>query len=260
MIDLHSHILPNIDDGAADMPTALSMARMAVSDGTTHIACTPHIVPGVYNNTPGEILRAIAELKLALAEANINLNLVSGADVHLRPDIVDKLTKEELPRINNSRYFLFEPPHHVLPPKIIPLAKEIIGKGYVPILTHPERLTWIENHYDTICELDELGVAIQLTAMSVTGNFGKRALYWSNRMLEEGRVDIIASDAHNTRSRPPGLARARDVIVDKLGSEEAQKMVKGNPNRILKNLPLAEKLPRKSVRQPKRLRDYFMKF
>ena len=257
MIDLHSHILPNIDDGAADMPTAIAMAEMAASDGTTHIACTPHIVPGVYNNAPGQILQAIAALKLALTKADINLQLVFGADVHLQPDIVNKLADEKLPRLNGSRYFLFEPPHHVLPPRIIPLCKEIIENGYIPVLTHPERLTWIENHYETICELDELGVAIQLTAMSITGKFGKRALYWSFRMLEEGRVDIIASDAHNSRSRPPGLSKARDVVVQKLGEDEAQKMVQGNPDRILKNLPLIEKPPRKTIKRPKTWRNIF---
>ena len=241
MIDLHSHILPGIDDGARDISTSLEMARIAVSDGTTHLACTPHIVPGIYDNKPKDIAKAIAELRLALLEAGIELQLVSGADVHIVPDIVNKLEIGELPVLGKSRYFLFEPTHHVLPPGIIPLCKRIIANGFVPVLTHPERLTWIENHYDIICKLDELGVAIQLTAMSITGEFGKRAQYWSQRLLDERRVDIVASDAHNTRSRPPGLSRARDAIVERLNEVEAQKMVQDNPARILENQPLSKK-------------------
>ena len=260
MIDLHSHILPGIDDGAKDVFNSLAMARIAVSDGTTHIACTPHIVPDIYHNRPEEISQAISALKLALCEAGINLQLIPGADVHIVPDIVGKLEAGELPVLGNSRYFLFEPTHHVLPPSIVPLCKRIIAKDFVPVLTHPERLTWIENYHDIICKLDELGVVIQLTAMSITGKFGKRAQYWSQRMLDEGRVDIIASDAHNTRSRPPGLSRARDIVADRLNEDEAQKMVQANPARILADQPLATKQRTKEVSRETNWRTLLTKF
>jgi len=255
MIDLHSHILPGIDDGAVDVSMSLAMARIAVSDGTTHIACTPHIVPGIYENTKDGISRAVSTLRSALSKAGINLQLVLGADNHIVPDMAKKLMQGELPRLGNSRYFLFEPTHHVLPPGIVALCKNIIGQGFVPVLTHPERLTWVENHYDVICALDKMGVAIQLTAMSITGKFGKRAHYWSERMLDEGRVDLIASDAHNARSRPPGLSRARDCIADRLGEAAAHEMVQGNPARILDNLPLPGKLSARPVRKDKTWRN-----
>ncbi len=249
VIDLHSHILPYIDDGAKDMATSVAMAKIAVADGTTHIACTPHIVPGIYDNNNTIITQAVNEFNAVLSSGEIELELVIGADIHIAPDIIGKLADGLLPKLGDSRYFLFEPTHNILPPGIVLLCKKIIENGFSPILTHPERLTWIESHYDIICELDDLGVAIQLTAMSVTGNFGKRAKYWSDRMLEEGRVDIIASDAHNTNSRPPGLSKARDVIVGKLGEREAHKMVKDNPAKILANLPIAKKQPKKRVKK-----------
>jgi protein-tyrosine phosphatase len=166
---------------------------------------------------------------------------VLGADIHIDRYIVDKLVSGELPRLANSRYFLFEPPHHVLPPGFFNLCEKLIQTGFIPVLTHPERFTWIENQYPLICKLDELGVGMQLTAMSIIGNFGKRAQYWSDRIRDEGRVDIIASDAHNTRSRPPGLSKARDVISEKLGKDEVSKIVHKNPANILENYHLRKK-------------------
>ena len=227
MIDLHSHILPGIDDGAIDLEMSLSMARMVIEDGTTQIACTPHFMSGVYDNSIQIVSKIISVVEAAFRDHDINLNLIRGGDIHIAPDIADGLTNGILPTIGESRYFLFEPPHHVLPPGIVALCKGIMGTGFIPVLTHPERLTWIENHYDVICQLDKLGVVVQLTAGSVVGSFGKRALYWSERMLDEGRVDIIASDAHNIRSRPPGLSRACGVIATRLGNETAMMMVQG---------------------------------
>ena len=257
MIDLHSHILPGIDDGAKDLDMSLSMARMAVEDGTTHIACTPHFMPGVYENTVPAITNLIMKLDSALRDNGIELALIGGGDVHIATDIAEKLIGQSLPTLGESNYFLFEPPHHVLPPGIVSLCKGIMDAGYIPILTHPERLTWIENHYDVICQLDELGVVVQLTAGSITGTFGKRALYWSERMLGEGRVDIIASDAHNTGSRPPGLSRARDMIALQWSDDEANKMVQKNPQCILANEPVAKK-QRKKVEKAKSEKTGFL--
>jgi len=204
---------------------------------------------GVYDNNVLAITNIISDLEAACRNHDINLNLIRGGDIHIAPEIADGLARGTLPTIGESDYFLFEPPHHVLPPGIVALCKGIMDAGFIPVLTHPERLTWIENHYDVICQLDKLGVVVQLTASSITGSFGKRALYWSERMLDEGRVDIIASDAHNIRSRPPGLSRARDIIATRLGDETALMMVQGNPECILRNQPVTEK-PRRRTSKP----------
>src|SRR6185312_1248210 len=147
MIDLHCHILPGIDDGAPDLATSLAMARLAVADGITVTACTPHILPGVYNNSGAMIGAAVARLRVALAEAEIPLRLVAGADVHVAPDLVAQLGAGSALTINGSRYLLLEPPHHVLPPRLEDHIFHLQTAGYVPILTHPERLSWIDAHY-----------------------------------------------------------------------------------------------------------------
>ena len=241
MIDLHSHILHGIDDGAKDIEMSVEMARMAVADGTTHIACTPHIMPGIYDNDTSIIQQKMSELEEALKQQGLPLNLLIGADVHIGPTNVQGLQAGSIPSLNGTRYFLFEPSHHVMPPKLVEFSKKILAENYIPILTHPERLTWIESHYNKMVEMDELGVPIQLTAASITGRFGDRAKYWSERMLDEGRVDITASDAHNLKSRPPGLSKAFEVISARLGESAAIRIVHKNPKLIVENKPLPRK-------------------
>lgn len=242
MIDLHSHIIPGIDDGAADLNMSLEMARIAVADGIRVMAATPHITPGVYNNSVQTIERGAAILREALKFHNLPLELTTGADVHVTPNMGAPLIEGQWPRLAGTRYFLFEPPHRVMPPHLVKLAKGLMQSGLIPVLTHPERLTWIEHHYDVICELSDLGVVVQLTASSVTGEFGQQPKYWSDRMLAEGRVDILATDAHNVTSRPPVLSRARDYVAHQYGGDAAVRMVGTNPLQILLNEPI-EKTP-----------------
>lgn len=212
---------------------------MAVADGITHMACTPHVVPGLYDNDRAIIVRRIALLERALEASSVKLRLFSGADVHIAPDLPEKLRGGSVPSINGGRYFLFEPPHHILPPKIEDLAARLIKAGFVPILTHPERLTWIKSHYRVIENLNTLGCLIQLTADSITGNFGKTALYYSEKLIDEGRVDIIASDCHGIKSRKPQLSRARLLLEQRVGSAEAERMVLKRPAAILSNAVIA---------------------
>lgn len=247
MIDLHCHILPAIDDGAKDLSVSIEMARMAVEDGITTTVCTPHITPGIYNNDAWIIHEEIGRLQQALAENQIDLELLTGADIHIAPDLAQKLADGVYPSVAGTKYFLFEPPHHVVPPRIVELARQLLDLGYVPVLTHPERLTWIDGHYHIVEQLDEAGCAVQITAGAITGRFGKQPQYWSERMLDEGRVDIIASDAHNLTGRPPILSAARDAVSERLGEGAGQAMVLENPLLILQNLPLPKKSRRKVV-------------
>ncbi|MBN9220047.1 MAG: capsular biosynthesis protein [Mesorhizobium sp.] len=235
MIDLHSHILPGLDDGSSSLALSIEMARLAVADGTTHMACTPHIMPGVYENVATNIVQAVQVLEQALLDAGIPLALFVGADVHVAPDLPERLKLGKIPTLNRSRYFLFEPPHHILPPRLEDLASRLIGAGYVPILTHPERLTWIRSSYDVVERLNALGCLIQLTADSIVGAFGRTALYYSEKLLDEGRVDIVASDAHGVSRRKPGLAQAVVAIANRCGEDEAYNMAVKRPGAILQD-------------------------
>ncbi len=115
MIDLHSHILPGVDDGATDLDVSLDMARMAVDDGISVMACTPHFLPGLYDNHSSDIRERVAALQANLDDHGIDLTLVTGSDAHVRPDFLACARNGEILTLNDSRYVLFEPPHNFLP-------------------------------------------------------------------------------------------------------------------------------------------------
>lgn len=236
MIDLHTHILPGIDDGAKTLEMALEMARIAVEDGTKVMACTPHIYPGLYMNDSAGIHAEREKLQKALDIFNIPLKLVVGADAHLVPELLEGLQSGRVPTLNGSRYFLLEPSHHVAPPQFENSVFQIMAAGFVPVITHPERLVWIEQHYPTFIALAKRGAWLQLTAGSIVGNFGKRAQYWSERLLSEGMIHMIASDAHTTKKRSPMISDALPALESAVGKEETQRLVKGRPQSILDNI------------------------
>jgi protein-tyrosine phosphatase len=237
VIDLHCHLLPGVDDGAEDLSTSLTMARQAVAQGVTVVACTPHILPGVYHNHGPGIRSATRDLQEELNREGIPLQLATGADVHMVPNFLGGLRSGELLTLADSRYVLVEPPHTVAPPQIEEFFFNLVTAGYVPILTHPERLSWVRSRYETIKKLVAAGVWMQITAGSFTGAFGRTALYWAVRLLDEGCVHLIASDAHDAERRPPDLASGRESVAKRIGAQEAEHLVFTRPMGILKDQP-----------------------
>ncbi|RYX90935.1 MAG: capsular biosynthesis protein [Comamonadaceae bacterium] len=250
MIDLHTHILPGIDDGAKDLSVSLAMARIAVEDGITHMACTPHIYPGMYMNDAQGIKQAAAALQAHLDQAGIALRLTTGADVHLVPGLLAGLRNGSVPTLAGSRYVLLEPSHHVAPPRFEESVFELVAAGYTPVITHPERLTWVESHYPVFVRMIGQGCWMQVTAGALTGMFGPRAKYWGERFLAEGHTHIIASDAHSSTRRVPRMSQARDIAEKYLGKEEAHRLVRERPEAIWRNLPPASVAPLPRIKPP----------
>ncbi len=240
MIDLHCHMLPGIDDGAPDRAVAVAMARCAAADGITHVACTPHIYPGLYENDRDGILAAIAAFREVLAEEGIALELMVGADTHLTPDLLDGIRARRIPTLNDTRYLLFEPPHHVAPPRLEESVFNLLAAGVVPVLTHPERLSWINDNYAVFARMVRGGALMQITAGSLTGRFGRNPKYWAERMLDENLVHLLATDAHHIDKRPPLLAEAREAAAERVGDIEATHLVLTRPRGIIDDLAPSE--------------------
>lgn len=242
MLDLHCHILPGIDDGAKDLDTALAMAQMAIDDGIDTIACTPHIYPGMYENTAPGIRAAITALQAELDARGMPLKLLEGADVYLEPGLDAAIKADRVPTLGGTRYLLLEPPHHVMPPHFEETVFGLKMAGYVPVITHPERLTWIPDHYDVLARMVKAGAWMQVTSGSLTGRFGQGPKRLSERMLDDGLVHILATDAHNLSRRAPLLAEGRDAAAQRVGAEEAEHLVTTRPAGILADTP-PEALP-----------------
>jgi protein-tyrosine phosphatase len=236
MIDLHSHILPGIDDGSRSLDMSLDMARMAVDSGITTMACTPHIYPGLYMNDTAGIIAARDALQRELDDQGIPLKLTTGADVHLVPGLLDGLRGGIVPSLHGTRYLLLEPSHHVAPPRFQESVFQLVAAGYVPVITHPERLTWVEDNYAVFGDLVRQGAWMQVTAGALTGVFGARAKYWGERFLADGLTHIIASDCHSSGRRSPvAMEKAAEIAQRMLGKEEAALLMRGRQQKILEN-------------------------
>ncbi len=253
MIDLHCHLLPGIDDGAKDEATALKMARIAEKDGIQIVACTPHIYPGLYENDTAGIRARVVALQARFDDAGIALKLTFGADAHLTPELFDRVRAGSAPTLHGGRYFLLEPSHHFAPPRFEASVFNFIAAGYVPVLTHPERLSWIEGHYAVFRSLFRSGVWLQVTAGSLTGRFGSNAQYWAERMLDDGMVHLLATDAHGIEHRAPLLAEGRQAAAKWVGVDEATRLVVDRPLAILENRPPHEVAPVPAQLAPERV-------
>lgn len=243
MIDLHCHLLPGIDDGAKDLATSLAMARIAAADGIRTTACTPHIYPGLFENDSAGIAAGIGHLRDALANEGIGLRLVAGTDAHLTPELLPRLRAGTAPTLAGGRYFLLEPPHTLAPPRFAESVFEFVVAGYVPVITHPERLTWIRANYDVFAGLVKGGAWLQVTAGSLTGRFGKEAQRFGERFLADGLVHVLATDAHSTGRRAPLLAEGRRAAEKWVGAEEAQRLVAERPQAVLDDVPPGDVAP-----------------
>lgn len=233
MIDLHCHLLPGIDDGAQTLETSLAMARIAVDDGIGTIFCTPHIYPGLYENVQSDIIRRVDQLRIILQHENIPLQLSYGADTHLVPEVMDGLKTGRIPTLGGSRYLLLEPSHNVRPPRFTESVFALIGAGYVPVITHPERLTWAADHMQDFFVLARAGAWLQITGGALLGRFGLRVQKLSEQFIAEGWTAVLASDAHTTNRRSPQLSEALRRAATLVGKEEADRMVFERPQAVV---------------------------
>ncbi|MCP4400712.1 MAG: tyrosine protein phosphatase [bacterium] len=235
MIDIHCHILPGIDDGAETIEESLEMARMAVTDGIRTIVATPHQHNGVYTNSTERIRQHVEHLRTALQEADISLEILPGADVHIDVNASEKIKTGEIMTVNQTgRYFLLEFPAHTIPPNIEKITFDLLLKNITPILTHPERIAEVQENPQRIYDLVASGVLSQITAMSLSGGFGRRAQKCAKILLQHNMAHIIASDGHSTNSRPPILSEGLKAAGRIVGDEFATAMVTSIPQQIIK--------------------------
>jgi protein-tyrosine phosphatase len=235
MIDLHCHILHDMDDGSPSLDESLSMAKKAVEDGIHAVVATPHTLNGIYNNHRRDILLQISTFKEALAKHAIDLKLFPGADVHISPGMVELIESGMACTINDAKkYILLEFPSQTIPNGVKDELFYLKLHGITPIITHPERHPFIQKDRDILAEFIRIGALIQVTATSIMGTFGERVRHCVEMLLRHRLVHIIASDAHSAIRRPPILSHAVKRAAEILDNyEEAEQMVSKIPFAII---------------------------
>jgi protein-tyrosine phosphatase len=256
MIDLHSHILPSLDDGAADMEVSLEMARAAVKDGVSTMVATPH-VDDRYGLDPPDIGEQVGHLNLALARAGIALGVLPGAEVaHTR---AASLSEEALHTacLGDSKALLIESPYTSVS-FFDDLLFDLQVRGFRPVLAHPERCVMFQADPERLAALVERGVYCTINAGSLSGGFGRKVRQTAIGLLARGLVHSIASDCHDTERRPPGLNGALDGIDSEIPGIAAQARWLTNdvPAALLADKPLPPRppLPAKPARRWRGLR------
>jgi protein-tyrosine phosphatase len=232
LIDVHCHILPGIDDGPETLDGALAMCRIAVEDGIDTIVATPHCYKGRYANDASTILPAYDLLKRRVREAGIDLNLQVAGDMHIDPDLASFL-KDNPSLCTGGRFVLVELPSDSIPRFVMEFLFSLRLAGFAPILTHPERNRVIQRRPALVEAWMSSGIFTQVTAMSLTGEFGADPQIAAFALLERGYVHFVATDAHSPDWRRPVLSKAAALLRERIGEEGARCLVEGNPRRIL---------------------------
>src|SRR5271154_4106037 len=239
MIDIHHHLLWGLDDGASSLETSLAMARIAAEDGITHVVCSPH-ANGQYEFHPPMIEAKIEELQHHLDLEKVPLKLGRGCDFHMSYENIEQ-AKVEPARfsINGLGYLLVEVPDYGLPRGFTEVFYQLQLAGLTPALTHPERNPTLQADQPRLMEWLRGGVLIQVTAGSVLGLMGKPAERMAHQLLEKRWVNFLATDAHNTRTRPPRMQDAFDLVAKKYGPDYARLLCVSNPLAAFMGKPLA---------------------
>ncbi|MFO7948559.1 MAG: CpsB/CapC family capsule biosynthesis tyrosine phosphatase [Armatimonadota bacterium] len=235
MIDLHTHILPGLDDGAPDMQVALAMARMAAEDGVRAVCATPHAGLDPYYTTPAVIHEALGKLRQQIERYAIDLTLFPGSEVSVTADLNAMAGSDELLTLNESRYLLAELPFYGGIEGVEQQIFQISVSGYRVVLAHPERAQACQNDPGLLETLRYRGCLAQINVGSIIGSEGRRVRRMCRQWLEDGLVDVIASDAHNARRRRPVLTPAKEAVVEIGGPELWQTLTVVNPALILKD-------------------------
>lgn len=238
-IDIHSHILPGMDDGAKDIEISLEMAQVAAKDGIRLIVATPHVRSGKYEHSQEEIIKRVAELNHYLGANNIKIMVLPGAEYYLEPSLPQRLADGEILTINDTgRFLLVELSAIMVPEYTERVLYEIQLQGTTPIIAHPERNQILAKHPEMLYAFSQRGILAQVTSTSITGLFGRSVAQVARRFLSDGSVQVMASDGHTPNHRAPLMYDAYCAVKRLWGVQYARRVGWENPAHIVKGQPV----------------------
>lgn len=233
--DLHTHILPGVDDGAVDLPSALALLKMARENGTRAIVLTPHYRGKYRQNTPQQLQEVFTQLCQAAGQAFPDVQLYLGQEIAYESEAPEKMTAGEILSLNHSRYVLLEFQPNAFRSYIISGISETLRHGFIPIIAHVERCEAFRKNPALVDEALEMGALAQLNADSIMGRGGFRIKWFCHRLLKAQKAHFVASDAHDGVGRPPLLRECFLKVHKKYGAEYARRLFLENAWEILQN-------------------------
>jgi protein-tyrosine phosphatase len=234
VFDIHSHILPEVDDGPKSWDVAVEMCRMAAADGIAQMVATPHA------NDRYAYDRAYLKTILGQLQARVEApQLTLGCDFHLSFENLERVLQDPHHyTIGDTNYLLVELSNFSVPIQIADCFIRLGDRGLTPILTHPERNPILQQTPQRVLEWAEQGCLIQVTASALTGFWGERPEIIARWLLDRSAVHFLATDAHDTKRRVPILSEGRDVAAELIGADYARALVEGNPAAVIAGQPI----------------------
>ncbi|HFE48488.1 MAG TPA: hypothetical protein ENJ21_04150 [Chromatiaceae bacterium] len=236
MIDMHSHILPGVDDGAQVLEDALEMLRIARADGVEVQVLTPHIHPDRYPNTRESLQQTFDRFQRQVADNGVDIELRLAAELRIGPELVRLANDDGLPWLGSWRgrhVMLMEFPHSSIPAGSENMVAWLIQRDILPMIAHPERNQALQSRPSKLDPFLTAGCLLQVTAGSLTGQFGAEARSLAESLLLADRVTLLATDAHNLAYRPPNLSSGVAAAARLIGEAAARRLVEENPRGML---------------------------
>jgi protein-tyrosine phosphatase len=240
VIDLHTHLLPGIDDGPSSIPESVEMARVAVEAGIRTVVCTPHMHRAYPDTSPEVIHRGVARLREELAREEVPLEILPGAEISL--ERLASLSEADLGALTlgNGSWLLLELPFHGWPLSLPQILYDLELRGFGAVLAHPERAESVQRSPDRLRDAVGRGALVQVTASSFSGEHGSAARRAAVGLLQQGLITFLASDAHGVNWRPPDMREGLAAAAAELDVEEEQLAwaVEAGPRLVVEGRPV----------------------
>lgn len=259
MIDIHCHILPNVDDGSESLEESIAMAKIAESEGITKIVNTSHCHFDFKYKKGNELKLELEKFNQALKEENINIEVLLGNELYYTSDLIERFDELDFFSMNNSKYILMEFSPINFPKNIEDVIYEIKIRGYIPIIAHAERYKQVQEDVNIVLDCIKEGALIQVNASSILGKNGEKAEDTSKKLLDNNMVHFVATDAHSSNRRRPLIKDSYNYILKNYGKEVAEKLFIENPTSVIENRDISILNPTKYEEKRSFLKRLFRK-
>lgn len=232
MIDIHQHILPGVDDGARDIKETMEMLKVCEDEGITIVFATPHFSIGKYPATVSEIYSKVKQINEICVKEKLQVRVKPGAEIYWSVGIYDAIRLGIIPTLAGTSYILLEFDLNEAYSQVLSAVRMTIEEGFVPIIAHIERYNWSRKSEKRILELTQAGARIQMNVSSILGSSGFFVVRYCKKLLSQGVVDYIATDAHSTGVRAPLFQKCRQKVADAYGEAYAEVLFETNARKI----------------------------
>lgn len=259
MIDIHCHILPNVDDGSESLEESIAMAKIAESEGITKIVNTSHCHFDFKYKKGNELKLELEKFNQALKEENINIEVLLGNELYYTSDLIERFNELDFFSMNNSKYILMEFSPINFPKNIEDVIYEIKIRGYIPIIAHAERYKQVQEDVNIVLDCIKEGALIQVNSSSILGKNGEKAEDTSKKLLDNNMVHFVATDAHSSNRRRPLIKDSYNYILKNYGKEVSEKLFIENPTAVIENRDISILNPTKYEEKRSFLKRLFRK-